>query len=144
MFNAILVVCTGNICRSPLGERLLRRHFPKKKIDSAGLDALIGLPADLMAAKAAAQRDLSLAGHNSQQFTPQLAQQYELILVMENHHQNQITQLAPEASGKTMLYGHWIEQEQIPDPYRKGQQAFEHVYLLLEQAAEMWATKLDA
>ncbi|MCP6513951.1 protein tyrosine phosphatase, partial [Klebsiella pneumoniae] len=41
MFNSILVVCTGNICRSPIGERFLRRVLPEKKIDSAGTEALI-------------------------------------------------------------------------------------------------------
>ncbi|PLN47960.1 protein tyrosine phosphatase, partial [Klebsiella pneumoniae] len=41
MFNSILVVCTGNICRSPLAERLLRKKLPNKKIDSAGVGALV-------------------------------------------------------------------------------------------------------
>ncbi|EIV9767224.1 protein tyrosine phosphatase, partial [Klebsiella pneumoniae] len=39
MFNSILVVCTGNICRSPLGERYLKAALPEKKIDSAGTGA---------------------------------------------------------------------------------------------------------
>ena len=46
MFNSILVVCTGNICRSPIGERLLRNALPKKKIDSAGTGALVDHEAD--------------------------------------------------------------------------------------------------
>ncbi|MCP5602776.1 protein tyrosine phosphatase, partial [Klebsiella pneumoniae] len=46
MFNSILVVCTGNICRSPLAERILRKSLPGKKIDSAGTNALVGHPAD--------------------------------------------------------------------------------------------------
>ncbi|WP_454538621.1 arsenate reductase/protein-tyrosine-phosphatase family protein, partial [Escherichia coli] len=41
MFNSILVVCTGNICRSPIGERYLRSLLPNKKIDSAGTSALV-------------------------------------------------------------------------------------------------------
>ncbi|HCR3060929.1 TPA: protein tyrosine phosphatase, partial [Escherichia coli] len=53
MFDSILVVCTGNICRSPLGERYLRREFPNKKIDSAGTGALVGYPADASAEKVA-------------------------------------------------------------------------------------------
>ncbi|WP_441294782.1 arsenate reductase/protein-tyrosine-phosphatase family protein, partial [Klebsiella pneumoniae] len=46
MFNSILVLCTGNICRSPIAERILRDFFPEKEIDSAGLGALVGKPAD--------------------------------------------------------------------------------------------------
>ncbi|KAB2508795.1 protein tyrosine phosphatase, partial [Enterobacter hormaechei] len=41
-FNAILVICTGNICRSPIGERLLRRLLPTARVDSAGICGLEG------------------------------------------------------------------------------------------------------
>lgn len=51
MFNSILVVCTGNICRSPIGERYLRSLFPNKRIDSAGTNALVGHAADESAVK---------------------------------------------------------------------------------------------
>ena len=46
MFKSILVVCTGNICRSPIGERLLRQHLPDRHIASAGIYGLEGCPAD--------------------------------------------------------------------------------------------------
>ncbi len=46
MFKSILVVCTGNICRSPIGERLLRQHLPDRHIASAGIYGLEGSPAD--------------------------------------------------------------------------------------------------
>lgn len=41
MFENILVVCVGNICRSPTGERLLRQHLPEKRIESAGVSAVV-------------------------------------------------------------------------------------------------------
>src|SRR3546814_9689935 len=44
--NRILLVCIGNICRSPLAEALLKQHFPDKTVHSAGLAALVGHPAD--------------------------------------------------------------------------------------------------
>ena len=69
MFNSILVVCTGNICRSPIGERFLRRVLPEKKIDSAGTEALIDHEADSNAIKIALQNGLSLEGHKARQFT---------------------------------------------------------------------------
>jgi len=142
MFNSILVVCTGNICRSPTGERLLRQLLPNKKVDSAGTGALKGHAADATACSVAEKHNLSLADHQGQQFTRQLAQQYDLILVMEKHHQEEVSTIAPEARGKTMLFAHWINNKQIPDPYRKSEEAFEHVYQLIEQAAQAWATKL--
>ncbi|WP_241575009.1 protein tyrosine phosphatase [Rosenbergiella nectarea] len=142
MFNSILVVCTGNICRSPTGERLLRQLLPNKKVDSAGTGALKGHAADATATLVAEKHNLSLADHQGQQFTRQLAQQYDLILVMEKHHQEEVTSIAPEARGKTMLFAHWLTSKAIPDPYRQSQEAFEHVYQLIEQAAQAWAKKL--
>ena len=83
MFDSILVVCIGNICRSPTGERLLRQSLPGKKIDSAGLGALVGEGANEMAADVAAEHGLSLEGHCAQAFSSSLAMQYDLILVMD-------------------------------------------------------------
>ncbi|MBS0857083.1 MULTISPECIES: protein tyrosine phosphatase [unclassified Tatumella] len=142
MFNSILVVCTGNICRSPIGERLLRQALPDKTIDSAGVGALVDHEADSSAIAVAGQHQLSLQGHKARQFTGRLGRQYDLILVMEKHHIEQVTRIAPEARGKTLLIGHWLENKQIPDPYRQSMEAFEFVYQLLDQACQRWAGKL--
>ncbi|EHV2508872.1 protein tyrosine phosphatase [Escherichia coli] len=144
MFDSILIVCTGNICRSPIGERYLRNLLPDKKIDSAGTGALIEHAADNSAIKVAKNHGLSLEGHHSRQFTSSLGRQYDLILAMEKSHIEQIGNIAPEVRGKTMLFGHWLEQRDIPDPYRKSDEAFLSVYKLIEQAGKLWAQKLGA
>ncbi|EPY4320357.1 protein tyrosine phosphatase [Klebsiella quasipneumoniae] len=144
MFDSILVVCTGNICRSPIGERLLQKLLPHKMIDSAGTGALIDHDADDTAIKIASLNELSLEGHKGKQFTSSLARKYELILVMERFHIEQIGKIAPEARGKTMLFGHWLDQKEIPDPYRKSEEAFASVYSLIEQSALQWVKKLGA
>lgn len=79
MFDSILVVCTGNICRSPIGERYLRNSLPKKIIDSAGTGALVGNEADEAAKRIAIKHGLSLEGHKGQQFTSALARKLSLI-----------------------------------------------------------------
>lgn len=142
MFDSILVVCTGNICRSPIGERILRRALPNKKIDSAGTSALVDHAADESAAKIAEFHGVSLEGHKGKQFTASLARQYDLILVMEKYHLDHIGRIAPEARGKTMLFGQWLSQRDIPDPYRKSDEAFASVYQLIEQASLHWVKKL--
>ncbi|MGR6772846.1 arsenate reductase/protein-tyrosine-phosphatase family protein [Pectobacterium brasiliense] len=143
MFDSILVVCVGNICRSPTGERLLKQALPTKKIASAGLGALVGKPADETATNIANQHNLSLDGHEAQQLTSALCRQYDLILVMEKEHIDGVCRIVPEVRGKTMLYGHWINQQEIADPYRKSREAFEFVYLQLEQSAQKWAQVLS-
>lgn len=77
MFESILVVCTGNICRSPIGERYLRKMMPNKIVDSAGTGALIGHGADLTAIKVAEAHDLCLEGHKARQLTSSIARQYD-------------------------------------------------------------------
>ncbi|HBR1743697.1 TPA: protein tyrosine phosphatase [Klebsiella pneumoniae] len=144
MFDSILVVCTGNICRSPIGERFMRQLLPNKIIDSAGTGALVGHSADNSAIRIAEKHGVSLAGHKGRQFTSALGRQYDLILVMEKYHLEQIGRITPEARGKTMLFGQWINQKEIPDPFRKSDEAFASVYQLIEQAGLCWAEKLGA
>lgn len=143
MFDSILIVCTGNICRSPIGERYLRNLLPNKTIDSAGTGALVGHAADDSAKRVAKNYGLSLDGHKARQFTSSLGRHYDLILVMEKKHLEEIGRIAPEVRGKVMLFGHWLGQIGIPDPYRKSDEAFISVYELIEQAGQRWAKKLD-
>ncbi|ELA2963891.1 protein tyrosine phosphatase [Klebsiella quasipneumoniae subsp. similipneumoniae] len=144
MFDSILVVCTGNICRSPIGERYLQAVMPGKIIKSAGTNALVGHAADASAVRIALEHGLSLEGHEGTQFTSTLGRQFDLILVMEKSHQELLSKIAPEVRGKTMLFGHWLNQKEIPDPYRKSDEAFASVYKLIEQSAQRWIEKLGA
>lgn len=143
MFDSILVVCVGNICRSPTGERLLKNLLPNKKIGSAGLGALVDKPADDTAADVALRHGISLGGHKARQLTATMCREYDLILVMEKGHIDSVSRLAPEVRGKTMLYGHWLEQRDIADPYKQSREAFEFVYELLDKSAQKWAHALS-
>ncbi|WP_415720275.1 protein tyrosine phosphatase [Photobacterium ganghwense] len=142
MFEKILVVCVGNICRSPSGEYLLKSLLPHKHIASAGVGALVGKPADAKAAEVALEHGVSMEGHNARQLTAEICREYDLILVMEKGHIEAVTRIAPEARGKTMLFGQWIGQKDIPDPYRQSREAFEHAYALIEESADAWAKKI--
>ncbi|WP_314420664.1 low molecular weight protein-tyrosine-phosphatase Wzb [Pseudescherichia vulneris] len=142
MFNKILVVCVGNICRSPTGERLLKHYQPALTVESAGLGALVGKGADATATSVAQDNQLSLAGHSARQITGQMCREYDLILVMEKRHIAALYEIAPEMRGKVMLFGHWDGEREIPDPYRKSREAFEAVYTLLDRSARQWAQAL--
>ncbi|MBK5145706.1 protein tyrosine phosphatase [Budviciaceae bacterium BWR-B9] len=142
-FNSILVVCMGNICRSPIGERLLQTYLPHKIVHSAGLGAPNDAPADNTAIEIATKHGISLEGHKSKPFTIQMSRQYDLILVMEKRHIEMITKLAPEIRGKTLLFGHWFNQQEIADPYRKSKELFELVYQQLENSAKRWVSVLQ-
>jgi len=143
MITSVLVVCVGNICRSPTGERLLKRALPDMRIASAGLSALKGYTADQTASEVAARHGLSLEGHHAQQLTASMCRDFDLILVMEKRHIEQVNRIDPAARGKTMLLGHWLNQQEIADPYRKSREAFEEVYGLLENATQKWVNVLS-
>ncbi|HBU6131818.1 TPA: protein tyrosine phosphatase [Enterobacter cloacae] len=142
MFNSILVVCTGNICRSPIGERLLRQQLPDAQVTSAGIFGLEGHPADAAARAVALRHGVSLEGHVARKFTRFLLQKSDLILVMEPEHLRFIASIAPENRGKSLLFGQWLETKDIPDPYRKSREAFEYVFEQLGKASQEWARRL--
>lgn len=143
MIKSVLVVCVGNICRSPTGERLFKRALPDLDVRSAGLGALVGHPADKTASEVAAEQGLSLEGHEAQQLTAEMCRNVDLILVMEKRHIEQVNRIDPAARGKTMLLGHWLNQKEIADPYRKSREAFEEIYGLLENATQKWVNVLS-
>lgn len=144
MFNKILVVCVGNICRSPTAARLLKTYQPDLVVASAGLGALVGKKADTTAAAVALQHNLSLDGHCARQVSSRMCRNYDLILTMERRHIAALCEMAPEMRGKVMLFGHWDDEREIPDPWRKSQEAFEAVFELLDLSARKWADALTA
>ncbi|WP_076923761.1 low molecular weight protein-tyrosine-phosphatase [Pseudoalteromonas sp. EB27] len=140
MFDSVLVVCAGNICRSPTGEYVLKQKLEGKniKVSSAGLTALEGKPADAKAKQIALAHGVNMDTHQGQQLTSSLVAQNSVILVMEERHLNDVHARYPEARGKTFLLGKWINNAEIPDPYRQSQEAFEHVYRLIDSACSAW------
>src|SRR5690606_5216824 len=140
MFKSILVVCVGNICRSPTGEALLKGKLDGRGIEvsSAGLGALVGKPVDSTAAEVMAAAGYSLPDHQARQLTPDMLRAADLVLAMEHKHLESIHSMAPEARGKTFLFGKWSNNREVPDPYRQQLPAFEHVFRLLDEAATAW------
>lgn len=120
----------------------MRASLPAKKIDSAGLGALVGEGANPMAAEVAAEHGVLLDGHIAQAFSSSLAMQYDLILVMEKSHLERIKKSYPEVSGKTMLFGHWQNQLEIGDPYKKSREMYQLVYTQLAQSTARWVLAL--
>lgn len=140
MFDSILIVCVGNICRSPTAEAILKSKLEGLDIEvtSAGLGAMVGKPVDSTAAAIMAEGGLSLPRHKARQITPRMIRSADLILTMENRQIQAVHKLAPEARGKTFLFGRWLGGCEVPDPYRQAKPAFVHVYRILDKASDAW------
>lgn len=140
MFQSILLVCVGNICRSPTAEYLLRNRLNGSDagVSSAGLGALDDRPMDVTAAQLLREHGIDASAHRGKQLRPDMLRQAELVLVMEKAHAANIARTAPEVSGKVFLLGKWQDDQDIPDPYGQQRPAFEHVYRLIDQGVSSW------
>jgi len=140
VFHRILIVCIGNICRSPTAEFLFRRALADRNIEwgSAGLGALVDKPMDPVALELLAEHGMDGSAHRARQLTPALLRNADLVLGMEKGHIASMMRMAPEASGKIMLLDKWGMAADIPDPYRQQRVAFEHVYGLIERSVAGW------
>lgn len=141
MFEHILVVCVGNICRSPMAMAVLRQRYPHKHIDSAGVGALVGHPADPLAIAVAAQHHLDLSEHRAKQIDIGLTRSADLILTMSGNQSKWIEQRWPHCRGKTFRIGHWNDQD-IADPYQQDHAAFERAYNHILDSLNHWQDKL--
>ena len=139
--NSVLVVCIGNICRSPMGQILLAQALPGVQVSSAGLGALIGHPADAIAQELMTQRGLDLSAHRARQISPSLCQQADLILTMDEEQRRRIESIYPLARGRVFRLGE-AAKINVPDPYRMGQAAFEHALELIDAGVQAWAERI--
>ncbi|MDP2562100.1 low molecular weight protein-tyrosine-phosphatase [Psychrobium sp. 1_MG-2023] len=144
MFNSILVVCAGNICRSPTAEYLLKDKLTDSHINvsSAGLTALVDKGAEPTASSIAQSNNIDMSPHKGRQLNSALIAENDLILVMEERHLTDLLGQYPQARGKTFLLGKWVNDTEIPDPYRQSHEQFEYVYKLIDQACSAWTKYL--
>lgn len=145
MFSSILIVCTGNICRSPMGEFLLRDRWTKPgvRVASAGVGAMVGWGADEDALTVMQRYGIDMDAHRARQLTSELLTSHDLILVMEDEHAQWINRRMPTARGRVHLMSKWEGEAGVPDPYRRGLPAFEACYAQLDRCVDSWLKRLD-
>jgi glycine hydroxymethyltransferase len=102
----ILFVCTGNICRSPMAEGLLRHMTARRgdvRVASAGLGAMDGQRPSLHAVEALAREGIDISGHRSQPVSAALLQRADFVFTMTRDHRDMLLLLFPEAGAKIRL-----------------------------------------
>jgi protein-tyrosine phosphatase len=140
----MLVVCTGNICRSPIGEVMLRDRLlaagADAEVASAGTGAVVGAGAHEHTIEVLEERGLSAREHVARQFDASDSR-FELILVMEGGHKRWIERHYPQLAGRTYLLGHWLEEE-IADPIGRPLDTFRISLGHIERAVDSWLPRL--
>ena len=150
---SVLVVCTGNICRSPTGEGVLRHLVEKRglaervRVRSAGThDYHVGECPDQRTMKHARERGYDLSAQRAMQLAPTHFHEYDYILAMDRGHLRIIRGMAPkDAPARIGMFleasARW-KGEDVPDPYYAGVEAFERVLDMVEEAAERWLDRI--
>lgn len=141
MFDSVIILCTGNICRSPMAAGLMRymvkSHSRALKVDSAGLAALTGERPDPIAVKLLAERGIDIAGHRAVQATEGMLREHALILVMERKQQGFVETTWPAFHGRVFRWGHW-QNFDVPDPYGMDKSAFQGSLAAIDRGLATW------
>jgi protein-tyrosine-phosphatase len=150
----VLLVCTGNICRSPLAEVMLRRELELRGADgvavaSAGTGAWEGAPASEGAYLVALENDLDLSEHRAKLLTRDVVKESDVILTMARHHRARVHELGGE--GRVHVLGEFVgrtgPEAEVADPFGSDLEVYRDTYAeldeLIEQATERIAAELS-
>ncbi len=148
----ILMVCLGNICRSPLAEGILASKLPKDKftVDSAGTGSWhVGHSPDKRSIETAKKNKLDISKQKGRQFSPSDFETFDYIYVMDKSNYDDVTELSknPEHREKVQIILNEMypnENVDVPDPYFGLSNGFEIVYNMLDEVCEIIAEKLMA
>lgn len=143
MFNNILFVCVGNICRSPVAEHWARTQLEKAghtpSMHSAGLSAMVGSPIAPEMKLLLEQEKIESAAHVAKQVTEKHMMRADIIFVMEEWQKSELSKAYPMSHGKIFCLG---QKEDIGDPYRQGRARFQEIFSLICDSWNNWQKKL--
>lgn len=148
----VLMVCLGNICRSPLAEGILQAKLPQEDflVDSAGTGNWhVGELPDQRSIAVARKYGIDLTTQRARQFKKSDFSTFDYIFVMDQSNYNNVVQLAekPEDAQKVRLLLDVIhpgKKAEVPDPYYGGPDGFEHVFQLVDEACTLIAKDLKS
>ena len=148
----ILMVCLGNICRSPLAEGILASKLPKKlfAVDSAGTGNWhIGRSPDSRSIAVAKTKNLDISKQKGRQFITSDFEKFDYIYVMDSSNYNDVIALATNEQQKQkvkIILDELFPNEKVdvPDPYYGMSNGFEMVYNMLDEVCDLIAEKLIA
>jgi len=138
---SLLVLCTGNICRSPMAEAYLRKYLPHTRVSSAGLAAVVGSSADPHAQTAMDALGISVKDHVARQLTSDLLAENDLVFVMTLSQKSKVESQYPWARGRVFRLGEW-DRYDIEDPIGRDLATFERIRDHIVRTCDSWLARL--
>jgi len=141
----VLVVCHGNICRSPFAAALLSERAPWLEVRGAGLATDGGAPAEPGALRAARRFGVDLGTHRSRPIDGDALAWADLVLGMEGRHVAAVRALRPEAAGRAFILGEFAGRPPflIPDPWGRPDAVFERTFRRIDAATSAVVAALE-
>ena len=151
--TAILFVCMGNICRSPLAQGILAQIVEKQQIahriviDSAGTDAWhVGNAPDPRSVAIAKRHGIDITGQKARQVEPSDFEKFDLILAMDEDNLARLSTICPvQYAQKLHLFSDYAtgDRSNVPDPYYGGDDGFQTVYTMLFSGCMSFIGRLE-
>ncbi|MGC8864793.1 MAG: low molecular weight protein-tyrosine-phosphatase [Bacteroidales bacterium] len=141
----ILMVCMGNICRSPMAQGLMEEKIKKyginASVDSAGtIDYHEGEPPDIRAQAIMKTHGIDISHQRARQIRPEDLEKFDYIFVMDSSNMRELLRInTPEQKDKIRYVTAFAwpgEDLEVPDPYYGGREGFENTYKVLDEACE--------
>ncbi|SAL77911.1 protein tyrosine phosphatase [Caballeronia peredens] len=141
MIRSVLMVCEGNICRSPMAAALLARELPHLAVSSAGTHALVGEPANAVVAEQARANGIPIDTHVATQIDIARVNEADLILTMTQAQREWVEAAWPSARGKVFRLCDEQRMDVI-DPYRRHRAVFDLTFVQIRQGIADWTRTL--
>lgn len=145
MFHNIIIVCTGNICRSPMAEAMLRSHpaLPEHcEVSSAGTGAVVGSGPSPDAVAVMRTHGYDITEHIARQATAPMLGAADLILTLDQSHSDWINKRYPQLRGRVHKLLKWHGNADIADPFMRPREEFERTYEEISLGLADWAKRL--
>jgi protein-tyrosine phosphatase len=124
-----------------MAEGLLAAALPFIQVRSAGLGALVGMPADEMAVRLLREREIDISGHRAKQLTREMCDGSDLVLVMEQAQRTRVERLYPQARGRVFRIAEFLRKD-VPDPYRQVEHVFRNALHLIDDGVQEWLHRI--
>jgi protein-tyrosine phosphatase len=141
MIDTVLVVCEGNICRSPMAAALLSKRLPKINVLSAGTRALVGRNADALAIQLMTRERLDISTHVAKFVTLERVREANLVLTMTKEQRVFVETSYPFSKGRVYRLGEQNGYD-VVDPYRAGIDVFETSLRQIQIGVTTWTNTI--